>query len=69
MAAVLNAANEVAVEHFLNGGIPFTAIPEVTRAMLDEHPFQAEPSLDDILGLDAWARREAAEWIARLATA
>jgi len=67
--AVLNAANEVAVEHFLNGGIPFTAIPRVARAMLDEHPFQAEPSLDDILSLDAWARREAAEWIARLATA
>jgi len=33
--------------------------------MLADHPFEAEPTLEDILRLDAWARREAAAWIAR----
>ena len=61
--AVLNAANEVAVQSFLDGRISFPAIAEVTQAMLDAHPFEVEPSLDDILRLDAWARREAAAWI------
>ena len=65
--AVLNAANEVAVEYFLKQSIPFTAIPQVTRAMLDDHPYQATPSLDDILAVDAWARREAVAWIERQA--
>ena len=61
--AVLNAANEVAVQSFLDGRISFPAIAEVTKAMLDSHPYEAEPSLDDILRLDAWARREAATWV------
>ena len=64
---MLNAANEVAVEYFLKQSIPFTAIPQVTRAMLDDHPYQATPSLDDILAVDAWARREAVAWIERQA--
>jgi len=63
--AVLNAANEVAVQSFLDGEITFTAISEVTQVMLADHPFEAEPTLEDILRLDAWARREAAAWIAR----
>jgi 1-deoxy-D-xylulose-5-phosphate reductoisomerase len=61
--AVLNAANEVAVQSFLDGQIPFTSIAALTKSMLDTHPFEAEPSLDDILRLDAWARREATAWI------
>jgi 1-deoxy-D-xylulose-5-phosphate reductoisomerase len=63
--AVLNAANEVAVEHFLGGHIPFPAVSQVTRAILDEHPYQAEPSLDEILRLDTWAREGATAWINR----
>ena len=63
--AVLNAANEIAVQSFLDGDIPFTAIAELTQAMLRDHPYEAEPALDDILRLDAWARREAASWIVR----
>lgn len=65
--AVLNAANEVAVEHFLNGGMPFTAISEVTREVLEGHPFRIDPTLEDIRKLDAWARRETREWINRQA--
>jgi len=65
--AVLNAANEVAVEHFLNGGMPFTAISEVAREVLEGHPFRIDPTLEDIRKLDAWARRETREWINRQA--
>ncbi|MGA0039130.1 MAG: 1-deoxy-D-xylulose-5-phosphate reductoisomerase [Pirellulales bacterium] len=61
--AVLNAANEIAVQSFLDGEIPFTSIAKVTKSMLDCHPFEADPTLDDILRLDAWARQEARSWI------
>ena len=60
--AVLNAANEAAVGRFLAGGLRFTDIAEACRRVLDEHPYEAEPTLDEILGLDAWARQEVAKW-------
>jgi 1-deoxy-D-xylulose-5-phosphate reductoisomerase len=60
--AVLNAANEAAVGGFLAGRLRFTDIAEMNERMLDEHPFEAEPSLDEILRLDAWARQEVAKW-------
>lgn len=60
--AVLNAANEAAVGRFLAGGLRFTDIAEVCSRVLDGHPFEAEPTLDEILSLDAWARQEVAKW-------
>jgi 1-deoxy-D-xylulose-5-phosphate reductoisomerase len=60
--AVLNAANEAAVGRFLAGGLRFTDIAEACARMLDEHPFEAEPTLDEILRLDSWARQEVATW-------
>jgi 1-deoxy-D-xylulose-5-phosphate reductoisomerase len=60
--AVLNAANEEAVRGFLDGGLRFTDIAEVCERLLNEHPFQDEPSLDDIRRLDAWARQEVGKW-------
>ena len=60
--AVLNAANEEAVGRFLAGSLRFTAIAEVCGRVLDSHPFQAEPSLDDVVRLDAWARKEVRAW-------
>lgn len=60
--AVLNAANEEAVRGFLEGAIRFTDIAEVCARVLDEHPFQPEPSLDDVRRLDAWARQEVVKW-------
>ena len=59
--AVLNAANEVAVSRFLHGEIPFTAIVEIVRAVLERHlPRKASvTSLKDVLGWDEWARAEA----------
>jgi len=60
--AVLNAANEEAVRGFLDGAIAFTDIADMCARLLDEHPHQADPSLDDVLRLDAWARQEVVKW-------
>src|SRR5204863_7572601 len=61
MPAVLNAANEVAVERFLAGELPFTGIVEVVSRVLDRHSTSVAPinSVDDALGWDGWARSEA----------
>jgi 1-deoxy-D-xylulose-5-phosphate reductoisomerase len=61
MPAVLNAANEVAVERFLAAELPFTGIVEVVSRVLDKHASSVAPihSVDDALGWDAWARSEA----------
>jgi len=60
--AVLNAANEEAVRGFLDGAIAFTDIADMCARLLDEHPHQVDPSLDDVLRLDAWARQEVVKW-------
>ncbi|HKO58943.1 MAG TPA: 1-deoxy-D-xylulose-5-phosphate reductoisomerase [Thermoanaerobaculia bacterium] len=61
MPAVLNAANEVAVERFLAGELPFTGIVEVVGRVLERHAGAVAPigSVDDALRYDAWARNEA----------
>jgi 1-deoxy-D-xylulose-5-phosphate reductoisomerase len=60
--AVLNAANEQAVRGFLDGVLSFPDIAEVCARALDAHPFQPDPSLDEIRRLDAWARQEVFKW-------
>ena len=60
--AVLNAANEEAGRRFLEGGLRFTDSADVCARVLDEHPFQPDPSLDDVRRLDAWARQEVVQW-------
>ena len=59
MGAVLNAANEVAVERFMARQIPFPRIFEVVRDVMDRHTVVARPTLEDVLRADAWARQEA----------
>jgi 1-deoxy-D-xylulose-5-phosphate reductoisomerase len=59
LPAVLNAANEVAVDAFLHHGLPFLSICEVTRATMALHALDPAPELDSILAADAWARRTA----------
>jgi 1-deoxy-D-xylulose-5-phosphate reductoisomerase len=56
---VLNAANEVVVEAFLNDRIPFHQIPEIIRSVLCAHEPREASSLDVVMGADAWARDEA----------
>jgi 1-deoxy-D-xylulose-5-phosphate reductoisomerase len=57
--AVLNAANEVVVESFLNDGLRFDEIPEVIRGVLDAHVPGEASCLEAILKADGWARGEA----------
>jgi 1-deoxy-D-xylulose-5-phosphate reductoisomerase len=59
--AVLNAANEVAVEAFLAGRLPFTAIAQVIAATLDCVAALRADTLESILQADAEARRKALE--------
>ncbi len=64
--AVLNAANEVAVDAFLKRQIRFDHIHRVNRATLDEMRFASPRHLEDLLALDAQARQSAQNIIARL---
>lgn len=57
--AVLNAANEIAVEAFLNNEIGFAEIPQIIESVLNAHSPTEACDLDTILRADAWARDEA----------
>jgi 1-deoxy-D-xylulose-5-phosphate reductoisomerase len=61
LPAVLNAANEVAVEAFVNQKINFPQITEIVRRTMDAHKVVLHATLEQILEADAWARREAAK--------
>lgn len=56
MPAVLNAANEIAVEAFLGERIGFTAIPTLIERVMEQHQLQAADTLESILRADSWAR-------------
>ena len=60
LPAVLNAANEIAVEAFVNRKITFPQIYETVRRTMDAHKVVPHPSLERILEADSWARRAAA---------
>jgi 1-deoxy-D-xylulose-5-phosphate reductoisomerase len=59
LPAVLNAANEVAVEAFVNRKINFPQITETVRRIMDRHEVVGHPTLEQILVADTWARAEA----------
>lgn len=59
MGAVLNAANEVAVELFMARKITFPGIFDIVSRVMDRHVLVGEPTLDEVLRADAWARQEA----------
>ncbi len=59
LPAVLNAANEVAVDAFVNRRINFPQITETVRRTMDAHRVVAHPTLAQILEADSWARAEA----------
>lgn len=56
MPAVLNAANELAVESFLEGKIPYVDIPKKVGRVMKKHSKVKDPGLDDIIAADRWAR-------------
>jgi len=63
--AVLNAANETAVEAFRQGSIRFADIIGFTAEVLERHDPVTDPTLEDLLRADAWARDELGHVIAR----
>jgi len=63
----LNAANEVAVESFLQGRIGFESIPRVVSEVLERHALCAVQNLDDVLEQDGHARRLANDCLKKIA--
>ncbi len=59
MPSVLNAANEVAVEAFLNAKIPFTDIPTIVADTMAQHKVSYRETLEDIIGASNWAQDKA----------
>ncbi|HDI78663.1 MAG TPA: 1-deoxy-D-xylulose-5-phosphate reductoisomerase [Desulfobacteraceae bacterium] len=66
MCVVLNGANEIAVESFLNYKIGFLEIPYVIEAVMSEHTVKEINSIDEVIELDRWAKHKANEVINRL---
>ncbi len=58
LPAVLNAANEIAVQAFIEGRIRFPGIWETVEAVMTAHQTMTHPCLEEILQADAWARSE-----------
>lgn len=64
LPCVLNAANEIVVDAFLKGFVKFHKIAGEIERVLERHKPVENPSLDDILDADQWARRQAQELLA-----
>jgi 1-deoxy-D-xylulose-5-phosphate reductoisomerase len=59
MPAVMNAANEIAVEAFLEGRISFLQIARVIEQTMDRHQAHRLASIDEVLAADQWGREAA----------
>lgn len=57
--AVYNAANEVFVDAFLAKKLPWLGIVDYLTNVVESHDGIADPTLDDILGVEEWARAQA----------
>ena len=66
MPAVLNAANEIAVESFLKERMKFTAVPAMIEHVMQTVQQEDMVTLDDVLRTDTLARDVAREWLANL---
>ncbi len=64
LPAVLNAANEVAVDGFCHQTLSFSGISQTVARVMDQHSVVSQPTLDEILAADRWAREEAARIVA-----
>lgn len=61
--AVLNGANEGAVTAFLDGRLRFHEIVPACKSVLENHNFDPDPHLEQLLELDRWARQEVLRWV------
>ena len=68
LGAALIGADEVAVEAFLGGRLRFTDIVPLVERVLEAHNWRSEPTLDDILAAEAWAKEEATRCLASYAS-
>ena len=59
MPAILNAANEIAVNAFLEGSIKFTQVPLLLQQVMEEHQVKEVHTIEDVLRADHWARERA----------
>jgi 1-deoxy-D-xylulose-5-phosphate reductoisomerase len=59
LPAVLNAANEIAVDAFLSGQVAFDAIARIVDETMQAHTASDPAGLDEVLAADCWARRTA----------
>ena len=64
MPAVMNAANEIAVQYFLEDKISFHQIPEIIEKTMQAHNPVPNVELEVIQPADEWARAEAGKWLA-----
>ncbi|HEY6085759.1 MAG TPA: 1-deoxy-D-xylulose-5-phosphate reductoisomerase [Nitrospira sp.] len=67
MPAAMNAANEIAVDAFLNGGIRFSAIADIIRSTMDAHDAHPVDTIESALETDRWAREKAESLVLSLA--
>ena len=61
--AALNAANEIAVQAFLDGETGFYGVTDCVAHVLENHQICASPTLENVLSADAEARRQAREFL------
>jgi 1-deoxy-D-xylulose-5-phosphate reductoisomerase len=66
MPVVLNAANEVAVDAFLDGKLGFTAIPRVIEKTMNVHEIEQVSAIDTVRRVDRWARTQALDEVRAL---
>ena len=63
LPTVLSSADEIVVQAFLDEKIGFMDIPDILEVVMDRHETELEPSFDDILAADQWAKSTAQELI------
>jgi 1-deoxy-D-xylulose-5-phosphate reductoisomerase len=66
MPAVLNGANEIAVDAFLAGRIGFRDIHSIIDQTMQRHAATRPKEISEILRVDAWAREQAASLVKQL---
>ena len=65
MPCILNAANEIAVQAFLEGRIRFTDMPVIARRTMESAPWSADTDLDTLVATNAEARKIAEGYLDR----
>lgn len=66
MPTALNAANEIAVQAFLDDKIRLSDVPKIIESVMNEHQSQSASSLEIILETDAQARKQAHDALSNL---